>query len=81
MQVETYYDKKKASAFLTEKMGIPISVNTLSKYIVHGSGPLFHKWKHRVLYTESSLIDWVNKNMSPECRNSIDGGRYARKQV
>ena len=66
-----YLTKKKAVEYC-KNMGIPMSEKTLSKHIVSGKGPLFHKFNNRVLYTQIDLDNWLSKNISKPYKGSFE---------
>lgn len=70
---EKYLTKPQASAFLTNEMGLPVAVKTLSKYITNGDGPEYQKFGTRVVYRESNLREWANARLSAPIQNSSQG--------
>ena len=66
-----YFTKKKAAQYCKD-MGIPMSEKTLSKHILSGKGPLFHKFNNRVLYTQKDLDDWISKRISRAYKGSFE---------
>ena len=69
---EKYLTKTKASEFLSDEMGLPVAVKTLSKYITTGGGPKYRKFGSRVVYLESELREWADSRLSPILRNSCE---------
>lgn len=72
MQNERFLTKKQASDFLTNKMGLPVAVKTLSKLITVGGGPKYRKFYHRCVYLESDLREWATAHLSAPRTNSSE---------
>ncbi len=64
-----YLNKKQASAYLANELGLRVSDKTLSKYITTGQGPKYFKFGWRVVYTIDNLNDWVNSKLSKPLPN------------
>ena len=67
-----FLNKKEASSYLTNELGISVSTHTLSKYITIGGGPKYFKFGWRVVYTIESLTEWVNKKISNPLKGSFE---------
>jgi len=67
---EKYFNKRQASAYLTETLGLAVAEKTLSKMITVGGGPKYRKFGRRVVYTLTDLNDWANSKLSVAVNNS-----------
>lgn len=60
--------RKEAAEYLTEDLGIPCSVATLTKYAWKGSpqgrGPKFRKFGNVPLYDMADLKEWAETRLS-----------------
>lgn len=72
-----YLTKKEASSYLTGTLGLPVAVQSLSKYITHGGGPAYQKFGGRVVYTKDALLAWANARLSPVYHSSAEEVAYA----
>jgi hypothetical protein len=64
-------DTREASAFLTER-GYATAPATLNKLRCIGGGPAFVKFGRRPLYSETSLIEWVQARTTHSLRSTSD---------
>lgn len=69
-----YLNKKEASAYLKNELGLSVSDKTLSKYITTGGGPKYFKFGWRVYYTDETINEWVSQKMSRPLRGSYEEG-------
>jgi len=67
---EKYYTKQQASEYLTDTLGLPVAVKTLSKLITIGGSPIFQKFGGRVVYKQSDLDAWAQSRLSMPRTNS-----------
>ena len=70
--MKKFLNKKEASLYLSNELGLTISDKTLSKYITTGGGPKYFKFGCRVVYTIDSLNDWVNSKLSKPLQGSYE---------
>ena len=70
--MKKFLNKKEASLYLSNELGLTISDKTLSKYITTGHGPKYFKFGWRVVYTIDNLNDWVNRKLSKPLRGSFE---------
>lgn len=75
--MEKFLTKREASAYLTGTLGLPVSVQSLSKYITNGGGPVYQKFGGRVVYTQEALEEWVSSRLSPLFHHSSEESCYA----
>src|SRR5262245_9474830 len=71
---EKRFDTRGASAFLAER-GYKIAPATLNKMRCVGGGPEFELFGRRPLYTEKSLLEWVQARTTPPLRSTSDPAR------
>jgi hypothetical protein len=64
-------DTRQAAAFLTDR-GFKIAPATLSKLRCLGGGPEFQKFGRRPLYSETSLLEWVQGRTTGSLRSTSD---------
>lgn len=72
-----HLDTSEASAFLTER-GYATASATLNKLRCIGGGPRFVKFGRRPLYTEQSLLEWVEVRTTHSLRSTSDPENKAR---
>ena len=72
MDTLMYLTKKEASSYLTGTLGLPVAVQSLSKYITQGGGPAYQKFGGRVVYTKDALVEWANARLSPVYHSSAE---------
>lgn len=72
--VEKYHTKQQASEYLTNTLGLPVAVKTLSKLITVGGGPEYQKFNTRVVYTQSALDTWAQSRLSKPYKHSSEIG-------
>jgi hypothetical protein len=70
-------DTRQAAAFLTDR-GFRIAPATLNKLRCVGGGPAFEKFGRRPLYSETSLLAWVQARTTGPLRSSSDAKKTAR---
>jgi len=66
-----YLSRSEASEFLTSQ-GTPVASKTLQKYASLGGGPTYQKFGNRALYTEQSLLKWVNEKISAPIKSTSE---------
>jgi hypothetical protein len=64
-------DTRQASAFLNES-GYTTAPATLNKLRCIGGGPAFEKFGRRPLYSETSLLEWVQARTTHPLRSTTD---------
>ncbi len=69
-----YLTKKQASDYMTNTLGLPVAVKTLSKLITVGGGPEFQKFNTRVVYTQVALDTWAQSRLSKPYKHSSEIG-------
>jgi hypothetical protein len=70
-------DTRQAAQFLTE-LGFKTAPATLNKLRCVGGGPEFELWGRRPLYSDSSLLKWVQARTTPPRRSTSDTASEAR---
>ena len=58
-----FRSRREASKYIKDH-GLPAAESTLAKYATVGGGPEFHKFGHRVFYTEEALDAWITSKLS-----------------
>ena len=71
MTFEIRLDTRQAASYLTE-LGYRIAPTTLNKLRCVGGGPEFEKFGRRPLYSESSLLEWVQERTTDSLRSTSD---------
>ena len=67
-----FFTKPQASEYLTQTLGLPVAVKTLSKFITTGGGPEFQKFNTRVVYTQTALDEWAKSRLSRPYKHSSE---------
>lgn len=67
-----FFTKKQASEYLTQTLGLPVAIKTLSKFITIGGGPEFQKFGTRVVYSQQSLDAWAESRLSKPYKHSSE---------
>lgn len=67
-----FFTKQQASEYLTQTLGLPVAIKTLSKFITTGSGPEFQKFGTRVVYSQQSLDTWAESRLSKPYKHSSE---------
>jgi hypothetical protein len=70
-------DTRQASAFLTAS-GYTAAPATLNKLRCIGGGPAFEKFGRRPLYSETSLLEWVQSRTTHPLRSTSNIKNTAR---
>lgn len=63
MDVEKYYTRKEAAAYLAEG-GLRVAPGTLQKWATTGGGPIYQIFGNRALYTAANLDQWAKSKFS-----------------
>jgi hypothetical protein len=74
------FDTRQAAAFLTAS-GYATASATLNKLRCIGGGPAFEKFGRRPLYSESSLLQWVQSRTSHPLRSTSEVNTARPKRV
>src|SRR5262245_35337986 len=70
-------DTRQAATFLTDR-GFRIAPATLNKLRCVGGGPAFEKFGRRPLYSETSLLEWVEARTTHSLRSTSDAKNIVR---
>jgi hypothetical protein len=76
-ELDKRLDTRQASAFLTAS-GYTTAPATLNKLRCIGGGPAFEKFGRRPLYSETSLLEWVQSRTTHPLRSTSDIKNMAR---
>jgi hypothetical protein len=76
-ELDKRFDTREASAFLTAS-GYTTGPATLNKLRCVGGGPAFEKFGRRPLYSEASLLEWVQSRTTRTLRSTSDIKNTAR---
>ena len=79
VESERRRDTRQAAQFLTD-LGFKTAPATLNKLRCVGGGPEFELWGRRPLYTDLSLLKWVQARTTPARRSTSDTAPEARSQ-
>jgi hypothetical protein len=80
IESERRRDTRQAAQFLTD-LGFKTAPATLNKLRCVGGGPEFELWGRRPLYTDLSLLKWVQARTTPARRSTSDTAPEARSQL
>ena len=61
---ERFYRQAEASAFFSQRYGLPVAARSLEGMRTRGGGPSFCKFGRYALYREADLIAWAEARIS-----------------
>jgi hypothetical protein len=61
---ERYLDRREASAYLSEELGLRVAKSTLQKFATVGGGPRYRRWGNRAVYSARDLDQWASAKLS-----------------
>lgn len=59
-----YINREEAAQYLTEQRGLPVSKNTLQKWVTTGGGPAYRRFGKRAVYLVNDLNEWAERKLS-----------------
>lgn len=68
---ETYRSTEQVIAWLGER-GLRLRPQTLVNWRHVGGGPVFHRFGHRVVYSETELQEWLEARLGPPLRSTSE---------
>lgn len=71
---ERLLNRTEAAEYLNQLGGISTTGRALAKRAVLGTGPRFHKFGSRVLYSPADLREWFEANLSGPKSSTSDQG-------
>lgn len=68
-----YLNRAEAAAYV-QSLGLPLSKNTLQKYVTVGGGPVYRKFGIRAVYRTADLDAWVARKLGGPVSSSSERG-------
>jgi hypothetical protein len=72
---DTYFQRGQASEYLIARYALRCSPQTLARYAVEGSGPLFRRAGRTTVYAVSALDEWAQCRLSEPTRGGAQPGK------
>jgi hypothetical protein len=73
-----FLDRAEAAQYLKEQLGLPVSKNTLQKWVTVGGGPIYRRFGNRAVYQTCDLDAWAEQKLTaPRCTYDRKAGEVA----